>query len=432
MTRIWNDLAGVSFAGHYTLEQCLSASDGDAWYATKVDSGAPAAMRVIPEDGERLALWREAMAVDHPHLVRILDAGRTQAEGVPLVYAVCEFPDDFLAGVLQERPLSTTEAREVLRAVLGGLKYLHRRGLVHGAVDPSHIMAFGDRIKLQSDTWELPAAGSRRRVGPYDAPECARGAIGPASDVWSLAVTLHEVLTQQRPNLEQDREFGYLAEPFATILRRSLVRAPDVRWTVEDVEAHLRAGGESAGEAKADQATASQPPPPPAAQAAATRPQLPPPPPKGQPVMRAQAFPMWWVPVVGLIAAIGLGSVFLRQPRANQPAPGVAARQPGGASPHGKPAEAPVTSPPAPVAPESRWRVIAFTYALRAVAENKAKELNQKYPQFRVEVFMPASEHGPFLISLGGRMTRDQALRLQQKAKAGGFPRDTFVRNFVK
>jgi eukaryotic-like serine/threonine-protein kinase len=453
MTRIWNDLEGVSFAGRYALEQCLSATDGDAWYATKLENGAPAAMRVAPEDGERLALWREAMAVDHPNLVRLFDAGRTQVENSPLIYAVCEFPDDFLAGVLQERPLSPVEAREVLRAVLSGLKYLHKRGLVHGAVDPSHIMAFGDHIKLQSDTWELPAPGGRRRVGPYDAPECARGAIGPASDVWSLAVTLHEVLTQQRPNLEHDSEFRYMAEPFATLLRRCLVRAPEARWTVEDAEAHLHPGGmpaaapspvekpsasakpEDAPVAPAPLQAAVQPPSPPIA----ARPIVPPPPPPNSPVTFPQrSIPMWWVPVAGLVAALGLGFVFLRQPQSSQSAP----PPPRMVEKPVRTAEPPRTTPapparkpsPMPSASreDSRWRVIAFTYAQRSMAEKKAQELNQRHPQFRAEVFAPASEHGPFLISLGGRMTREEALSLQQKARATGFPRDTFARNFVK
>src|SRR5205814_1401584 len=149
--------------------------------------------------------------------------------------------DDFLSSVLADRPLTSAEAREVLLASLSALSFLHENHLAHGAVDPSHIMAFGDHVKLPSDTIRragrpAPAAGP----GPYDAPEVASGsAASPASDMWSLGVTLHEILTQQRPNLESDAEFLYIAEPFATILRHTLVTDPGKRWTAREVDAHL-------------------------------------------------------------------------------------------------------------------------------------------------------------------------------------------------
>jgi serine/threonine protein kinase len=156
----------------------------------------------------------------------MIDAGREEIEGATLIYAVCEFPDDFLAGVLQERPLSPAEAREALRSAVEALRFLHGRGVVHGAVDPSHIMAFGETIKLPSDTWERPGTGGERRTGAYDPPEGALGTLTPAADIWALAITLHEMLTQQRPNLERDPEFRYLAEPFA---RRTRARACRIR-----------------------------------------------------------------------------------------------------------------------------------------------------------------------------------------------------------
>jgi serine/threonine protein kinase len=486
MPRTWNDLEGVSLAGRYVLGQCLSTTEGDAWYQTKLADGASAAIRLMPENGERLALWREAVAVDHPNLVRIFDAGRTQLDAGPLIYAVGEFPDDFLAGVLQERPLSPTEARDVLRAVLGGLKYLHGRGLVHGSVDPAHIMAFGDQIKLQSDTWELPVnTGGPRRVGPYDAPERARGTTGPESDIWSLAITLHEILTQQRPNLDHDGEFRYMGEPFATVLRRSLVRAPEARWTVQDIDRHVYPNGDTSAAAPAastgkpaaaEQKPAVEPKPagepkpvvapkpvlaakpvtPERTEKPSVRPVLPPPRPREEsPTLsgipfRTRSMPLWWVPVAGLVAAVGLGFIFLRQPQPSQsappPQPAATVRENVPASPA---PQARVVQPPAPVTTkkksdkpsplsqsasreDQRWRVIAFTYAQRSAAEKKAVELNKKHPGFRAEVFTPASEHGPYLISLGGRLSRSEALDLQKRAREGGLPRDTFVRNFVR
>ena len=57
--------------------------------------------------------------------------------------------------------------------------------------------------------------------------------------------------------------------------------------------------------------------------------------------------------------------------------------------------------------------------------------LNQQHPAWHAEVFAPKGEHGPFFVSLGGRMTLPEAERLQREARAKGLPRDTFVRNFT-
>src|SRR4051794_28194280 len=147
MTRYWNQLEGVSLAGRHWLKQCLTSTPEDAWYLTRFDVNTDAAVRVMPANArgadEQLEMWRAAMDFDQPHITRMLDAGRTEAEGADLIYAVVEYPDDFVAGVLGERPLSTGEAHEVLNASLSALTFLHERGLVHGAVDPSHIVAFG-------------------------------------------------------------------------------------------------------------------------------------------------------------------------------------------------------------------------------------------------------------------------------------------------
>jgi hypothetical protein len=405
MNDLWNDLVGVSLAHRYVLEELLSATDRDAWYRSQREDRTPLALRVMRDDEERLPMWRRARETEHPNLVRVLDAGRTQSGGVSLLYLACEFPDEFLAGVLAGRPLTPAEAREALRAVLGGLRHLHARSIVHGAVDPEHIMAFGDAVKLQSDTWRTPRAeGRRSKPGPYDAPESARGVVSPACDMWSLGVTLHEMLTGKRPSREAGDDFASIPEPFATVIRKTLVRAAEARWTVDDVARYVFPG---------EPAPAPPPPAPASAEEAASGPLA---------GLFQQAVPMWGVPVLGLVAALGLGYFFLKQPAVSpKPAP-------------------PAVSAPAPSAEtqgvasreDARWRVIAFTYMQRSQAKQKVAAINRKNPELKAEVFTPSSENGPFLVSLGGRMTRPEAHELLKQARTKGMPRDAFARNFIK
>lgn len=97
------------------------------------------------------------------------------------------------------------------------------------------------------------------------------------------------------------------------------------------------------------------------------------------------------------------------------------------------PAAAPTTAPPAHVQPTGNWRVIAYTYTKYRDAEHKAETINRKHPALHAEVFAPnGTNHGPYLVALGGRTTRAEAERLAHRAKSEGLPRDTFARNYTR
>jgi hypothetical protein len=82
--------------------------------------------------------------------------------------------------------------------------------------------------------------------------------------------------------------------------------------------------------------------------------------------------------------------------------------------------------------PAGSWRVIAYTYTRYQDAAHKASTINQKHPDMQAEVFAPNGRNkGPFLVSLGGRVSRAEAQKLEQRAKSRGLPRDTFSRNYA-
>jgi hypothetical protein len=467
MTRNWTELEAVSLDGRYWLKVCLTSSANDAWFLTRFDTDRDAAVRVMAGDSptadRQLEMWRRAIDLEHPHLVRMLDAGRTENDGAPLIYAVCEYPDDFLAAALAERPLSPSEARQVLESVRQALGYLHAKHLVHCAVDVGHIMAFGDTIKLPSDT--IQPAG----------PEHAT-----ADDMLALGRLLHHVLTREQPREDAETDYSFLPRPFGAIVNHTLERNPEKRWTVRDIENHLnppppkvepmaapvvameapKAVEKPAVEkvpAGADERTQRRRPEGEGEREA--RPVVALPPPHRRTEAPAdRGIPLKWVPVAGLAAAVALGAVFLRHP--NDPAEAPAAKErPAVTSPKAAPvaappaaappATAPVERKPSPVAPSKKqsrdriesaavqpstgapiWRVVAFTYNRREQAENKAKALNEKRSGWRAEVFAPKGERAPYFVSLGGRMTLSEAERMQKEARAKGLPRDTFVRNF--
>jgi hypothetical protein len=72
--------------------------------------------------------------------------------------------------------------------------------------------------------------------------------------------------------------------------------------------------------------------------------------------------------------------------------------------------------------------VIAYTYVRREDAEKKAAELAKRYPEMRPTAYSPRA--GRYLVSLGGVMSRSDAITLRAKALALGFPGDTYARNY--
>jgi eukaryotic-like serine/threonine-protein kinase len=93
---------------------------------------------------------------------------------------------------------------------------------------------------------------------------------------------------------------------------------------------------------------------------------------------------------------------------------------------------APPPPAPAPVAEtvQGAWRVIAFTYGSRDAAAKKVTQVNRRWPSMNASVFVPKDNSGYYLVALGGRMKREDAARLQRKARSLGLPRDTYLQNY--
>ena len=75
------------------------------------------------------------------------------------------------------------------------------------------------------------------------------------------------------------------------------------------------------------------------------------------------------------------------------------------------------------------WRVIAYTYRKEAQAQHKAEVLRQQVPQLSPGVF---ALHGrePYLVTLGGVMSKADAFALRNQAVRLGMPRDTYAQNY--
>jgi TonB family protein len=178
--------------------------------------------------------------------MRLFHAGRCQIDGAQLLYSVTEYSDEILSQILPERSLTPAETKGMLGPILDALSYLHGRGFVHGHLKPSNILVVDEQLKLSSDGLMIVSNGGRHfsATEVYDAPEAASGNISPAADIWSLGMTLIEVLTQHPPVWDRSshREPAVpesLPQPFAGIARECLRLDPARRCTLSEIRARL-------------------------------------------------------------------------------------------------------------------------------------------------------------------------------------------------
>jgi TonB family protein len=227
-----------------------SSVDAGVFLTEFGEPGQKAIIKIIPADAEdaeaREVAWSAAEALSHPNLMKVYTHGRCQIDDVPCLYVVTEFADEVLAEILSERPLTPRETRDLLTPALDALTYLHAKGLVHGRLNPSNIMASGDSLKLSTDGLSFASATASPPAARtvYDAPETEFGTIDPVADLWSLGAMLVEVLTKYPPVWNRARAADptvpeSMPEPFASIARKCLRSDPERRSTIESVRARL-------------------------------------------------------------------------------------------------------------------------------------------------------------------------------------------------
>ena len=241
---------GQSVDGRFPLQRYLGGSRNSAVFLTQYQ-GSKAAIKLLRTSSQQAEtqqlLWRKAGQLSHPNLVRIFEVGRCWLAGSELIFLVTEYAEENLAEVLPRRTLSTTETDAVVRPAIEVLRFLHQKGLVHGRLRPSNVMSVSEQLKLSSDGIR-PAGRIERPIeeSTYDAPEVRDGALSSASDVWSLGITVAEVLTQKMPTSAADvEESASLPQPFADIVQNCLRKHPAHRWTINEIADRLQAAESS-------------------------------------------------------------------------------------------------------------------------------------------------------------------------------------------
>jgi eukaryotic-like serine/threonine-protein kinase len=276
-----DSLLGALVDGRYTLQEEVGHGGFGKVFRADDFYGTPCALKLVPLAGAsaRMGAQREAARLEqntHPGLVAFRGVGRFGHGTQGYVYIAMELGQESLHDRIHRvGPLPSADIKDLALALLDTLDHLHARGLVHADVKPGNLVRVGDRWKL-CDLGAAsppsaapagirsgdPAEAERDRDPPWSgtpefmAPEVFDGDIGPAADLWSLGLMIHECATGRSPFRVAGKDHEAIARrvrrtdpridrslpgPLAAVVRGCLERDPAHRLTSREVRLLLAA-----------------------------------------------------------------------------------------------------------------------------------------------------------------------------------------------
>jgi serine/threonine-protein kinase len=214
------------------------------------------------------------MVFDHPKIVRMIGLCE-QRDGS--VYLLCEYvPGITMADRASQLEVASRgekirQITEDICSILPALEHMHKLGYIHRDIKPSNMMVDNSsNVKLMDlgivAPMHMTQYGSREFVGTpeYASPEQIQCLpCDQRSDIYSLGVTMYELLTGTSPfrgETKEDTLYRQLQSPLPSnenipdrlykIIERATNKLPEQRYTTveelkHDLTSYLNSDGES-------------------------------------------------------------------------------------------------------------------------------------------------------------------------------------------
>lgn len=223
--------------------------------ATDVQNQIVAIKMLLPDmassRGAQRMMEREArltMKLDHPNIVRAIEY---VSDGpVAALVMECFNAENLKTHIVRNEAVIRKHARDIILQICDALKYVHEQGLIHLDMKPENVLVADDATTKIIDfalaqptiVSRLLAFFARRRIAgtrPYIAPETIRRKRPDVrTDIYSLGITIYEMLTGRPPFISTDRD---------DILKKHLLEQPaymrtcrkDISMKMDELVLHM-------------------------------------------------------------------------------------------------------------------------------------------------------------------------------------------------
>ena len=266
----------VKRIGKYdVLEELGRGGMGVVYRAVDKQIGREVAIKTLTQgvagDREMLARFyeegRKTGRLNHTHIVTVYDLG--EDNGIPYIVMERVEGDPLDKIIARDMPLSMMDRLRIVEETCSALSYAHSNNVIHRDVKPANIFVQPDgkaklldfgiaRLERRSRDISLTRTGHIIGTVPYMAPERLRDKmIDGRSDIFSMGVVLHQLITGQLPFTGEDYVLMQMIlnephpplknfcsncpEGLQDIVDRALAKSVDMRYqTAEEMAADLR------------------------------------------------------------------------------------------------------------------------------------------------------------------------------------------------
>jgi len=206
---------GMIFANKYRIVKLIgSGGMANVYLGIDMNTGVNVAVKILkPEfssDDEFIRRFdaeaKSVASLNHANIVKVFGVGH---EG-NFRYIVQEYIEGITVKELinQNGHLDWRNAVPIVIQIGLALDYAHQNGIVHRDIKPQNILISRDRVAKITDfgiaraasTTTITMTGVQMGSVHYFSPEQARGGnVGPQSDIYSLGVSLFEMVTGRLP-----------------------------------------------------------------------------------------------------------------------------------------------------------------------------------------------------------------------------------------